>query len=365
VNKFIALSFFSRLSMMKEKVKLILRKRRHNVNLRMHWIDRFLIKHSEYRAKFSRHFYQERHFNFNRDVFQKWFELFQKTCQKYDIVCENIYNMNKELYDENKWQNKMSSSFQLNLMWTSLNSIWQNYLALILHVKKFFSKIIVRRNMKNVFFVHSENRKWMTTIKLMSTRDRVFRSLMIFSKKIIQKAWTNTWSYSMYEVFINEWIDNELVLSWLKKLFHLETAHIDDRRLLIINNYQFHVFVEFVKFYWKMKIVSLCLSFHTTHYLQSFDVDCFASLNKTYKKKVEKKKQNKCNAYNQIRFSWFSWKSETRYYDWSNHYVEICENRYDSLNDISICEQFVNKFKFLFWWFVSSSKSIDNFWLAF
>jgi hypothetical protein len=108
VNKFIALSFFLRLLMMKEKIELILRKRRHNVNLRMHWIDRFLIKHSEYRAKFSRHLDQERYFNFDRDFFQKWFELFQKTCQKYDIVCENIYNMNKKNYmmkinDKIKW----------------------------------------------------------------------------------------------------------------------------------------------------------------------------------------------------------------------------------------------------------------------
>jgi hypothetical protein len=71
VNKFIALSFSFRLSMMKEKVELILRERKHNVNLKVHWIDWFLIRHSEYRAKFSRHFDQERHFNFDRNVFQK------------------------------------------------------------------------------------------------------------------------------------------------------------------------------------------------------------------------------------------------------------------------------------------------------
>ncbi len=141
-----------------------------------------------------------------------------------------------------------------------MNLVW------ISHAKKFLSKIIVRRNNKNVFFVHSENRKWVTTIELMSIRSRVFRSLMIFSKKIIQKAWTNTWLYFMYEIFINEWIDNELALFWLKKLFHFETIHINDRCLLIINDHQFHVFVKFVKFCWKIKIVSLCLSSHIIHY---------------------------------------------------------------------------------------------------
>jgi hypothetical protein len=173
-------------------------------------------------------------------------------------------------------------------------------LAWISHVKKFLSKSIVRRNNKNVFFVHSEDRKWVTTIELVSTRDRVFKSLMIFSKKIIQKTWTNTWSYSMYEIFTNEWIDNELALSWLKKLFHFETTHINDRRLLIINDHQSHVFVEFVKFCWKMKIVSLCLSSHIIHYFQSFDVDCFISLNKTYRKKL--KERNKTNVMHIIKF---------------------------------------------------------------
>jgi hypothetical protein len=157
-------------------------------------------------------------------------------------------------------------------------------------LKIFFSKIIVRRSNKNVFSVNSEDRKWVTIVELMSIRDRIFRSLMIFFEKIIQRTWINTWSYSMYEIFINKWIDNELDLSWLKKLFHLETAHLSDRRLLIIDDHQSHVFVEFVKFCWQTHIVSLCLSFHTTHYFQSLNVDCFVSLNKIYKKKLKKKK---------------------------------------------------------------------------
>ncbi len=182
--------------------------------------------------------------------------------------------------------------------------------AWISHAKKFLSKIIVRRNIKNVFFVHFENRKWVTTIELMSTRNRVFRSLVIFSEKIIQKAWTNTWSYSMYEIFTNEWIDNELALFWLKKLFHFETAHLNDRRLLIIDDHQSHVFVEFVKYCWKMNMISLCLSFHTTHYFQSFDVDCFASLNKTYRKKL--KERNKTNVMHIIKFDFLDFLEKTR-----------------------------------------------------
>ncbi len=80
--------------------------------------------------------------------------------------------------------------------------------------------------------------------------------------------------------------------------------------MLIINNHQFHVFVEFVKFCWKIEIVSLCLSFHTIHYLQSFDVDCFASLNKIHKKKLKEK--NKTNVMHIIKFDFLDFLEKAR-----------------------------------------------------
>ncbi len=108
VNRFIELSFLFRIFMLKAKAELILREREQNTNLRRHWITRFLIRHSEYRTKFFRHFDQERHFNSDRIVFERWFELIRKTCVEYEIDCENIYNMNEKSYmmrmkDTIKW----------------------------------------------------------------------------------------------------------------------------------------------------------------------------------------------------------------------------------------------------------------------
>ncbi len=315
VDRFIELNFFFRLFMLREKVELILRERRIESNLKKHWLDRFLIKHFEYRSKFLRHLDQKRQFNSDSIVFQQWFELIRKTCDHYHINCENIYNMNEKNFMM-KMKNiiKWISSSHVNLIRLTSFLLWLSNYALISHelrmLKTFFSKIIVRRNVKNVFFVHSENRKWVTTIQLMSSRDRIFRSLMIFSEKIIQKTWINTWSYSMYEIFNNDWIDNELDLAWLKDLFHFETAHLSDRRLLIINDHASHVFVEFVKFCWQMNIVSLCLSFHTTHYLQSLNVDCFVSLNKICRKKLKEK--NKTNVMHIIKFDFFTFLKKAR-----------------------------------------------------
>jgi hypothetical protein len=126
----------------------------------------------------------------------------------------------------------------------------------------------------------------------------------------------------MYEIFINEWIDNKFVLSCLKKLFYFETIYINDRHLLIINDHQFHVFVEFVKFCWKMKIVSLCLSSHTSHYFQFLDVDYFASLNKTYKKKLKEK--NKTNVMHIIKFDFLNFLEKARRKLWLKQ--SLCRN---------------------------------------
>jgi hypothetical protein len=98
VNNFIELRFFLRLFMLKEKVKLILRERKINTNFRRHWDTRFLIRHLEYQSKFLRLLDQVRHFNFDSVVFEQWFELFRKIYAKYDIVCENIYNINEKKY---------------------------------------------------------------------------------------------------------------------------------------------------------------------------------------------------------------------------------------------------------------------------
>jgi hypothetical protein len=51
-----------------------------------------------------------------------------------------------------------------------------------------------------------------------------------------------------------------------------------------------------------MNIVSLCLSFHITHYLQSLDVDCFDSFNKAYRKQLEKRNKIEVMQINKLKF---------------------------------------------------------------
>jgi hypothetical protein len=71
---------------------------------------------------------------------------------------------------------------------------------------------------------------------------------------------------------------------------------------LLRNEHASHVSMKFIEFCWLMNIVSLCLSFYITHYLQFLDVDYFDSLNKAYRKQFKKKYIIKMMQINKLNF---------------------------------------------------------------
>ena len=151
----------------------------------------------------------------------------------------------------------------------------------------------MRRSNKNVFSVHSNDRTWTIIFEVIFFRDRLFQSLIIFRDKQIQKNWTNEWLQSVYAVLSNEWIDNEIDFVWLKKIFHFQTVDLKNRRFFLINNHESHVFVKFIEACCAIDIVFLCFSFHTIHYFQSLNVDCFEFFAKIYKKQLNDKNHMK------------------------------------------------------------------------
>jgi hypothetical protein len=125
--------------------------------------------------------------------------------------------------------------------------------------------------------MHSNDRKWISIVEFVSSREQLFQSLIIFVDKIVQKAWTNAWSKFAYAISHNDWIDNEIDLIWLTDVFHFQIVNLRDRRLLLLDEHVSHVSMKFIEFCWLMNIVLLCFSSHTIHYLQSLDVDCVES----------------------------------------------------------------------------------------
>ena len=158
---------------------------------------------------------------------------------------------------------------------------------------------MIWRNDRNVFSVHSENRKWIIIIEYVLFRSQIFFSTVIFADKKIQDKWIKTWTDSIYFVFENDWFNADIALHWLKNVFHSEIKNLKKRRLFIIDDHTFYVSIEFIEFCWSMKIVSLCFFSHITHYFQSLNVNCFAFLNRFYKQQFDEK--NKTNVVHIIK----------------------------------------------------------------
>ena len=53
--------------------------------------------------------------------------------------------------------------------------------------------------------------------------------------------------------------------------------------MLIVNDHESHIFMNFIKFCDQKKILILCLSSHSTHLLQPLNVNVFDPLSKAYK----------------------------------------------------------------------------------
>ena len=58
--------------------------------------------------------------------------------------------------------------------------------------------------------------------------------------------------------------------------------------MLIVDDHGSHITTDAIAYCIQRKIILLCLSPHTTHLLQSLDVDVFAPLATAYKARVQK-----------------------------------------------------------------------------
>ena len=239
VDRTSELEFSSIMNMMKEKTILLLRARDVDKKSRVCWTSRFLNRHSKYKIKFSRHLNQARHWNLNSQIFSDWFDLFNRTCRKYDIVNEDMYNMNEKKFmmrmrEKMKWMkwNLMFIFFfdvyilakiSRVLIFASVKSIqdklafsrnkWKKIHLFVYATSRFFyfivadflhSKMIIRKSNKNVFAIQFDDQRWVITIEFVFSQDTIFKSMIIFVEKKTQKAWTKQWIHFVYVVFDNE-----------------------------------------------------------------------------------------------------------------------------------------------------------------
>ena len=81
------------------------------------------------------------------------------------------------------------------------------------------------------------------------------------------------------------WIDSELFLSWMKKVF---LRHCGSQRpiILFVDGYVSHITLNVIDLARENDVILFCLPPHTTHALQPLDVSVFRSLKSNFSKVV-------------------------------------------------------------------------------
>ena len=105
-------------------------------------------------------------------------------------------------------------------------------------------------------------------------------------------------------VSVNGQTTNEIGLHWLTQVFDKYTKDytIGRYRLLVLDDHSSHVTLEFDQFCLEHQIIVLCMLPHSSHLLQSLDVDCFSVLKQAYRRLVEQIMGNGVNHIDKCEF---------------------------------------------------------------
>ena len=150
-------------------------------------------------------------------------------------------------------------------------------------------KVLVQHTETQAFSVQTDNQNWMSLIECVLFNDITLSLYFIFKSKLIQQTWLNSIknNQTILQISDNDWTTNAIKLQWLEAFnLHTKTQTQGTHQLLVLNDHKSYVFTDFIQYCCDHSIVTLCFSSHSTHLLQSLNVEVFESLSKIYKKCV-------------------------------------------------------------------------------
>jgi len=144
-----------------------------------------------------------------------------------------------------------------------------------------------------------------TVVKTINISGWALSSMIIFTDKMHQTAWYEVlslqWTIAVSE---NEWTTDKIGLIWLQTVFneYIKTHTVEQYWLLIWNSHESYTTSEFDWFCLNNTIITLYMSLHSSHLLQSLNVDCFLSLKHAYEHQMKICIQLEHNHINKLDF---------------------------------------------------------------
>jgi hypothetical protein len=136
-----------------------------------------------------------------------------------------------------------------------------------------------------------QSRVWTSIVECISATGATLPPAVIFQGKTIQqqhypsdienqpkfKGW-------LFTLSPKGWIDHELALEWLQRVFIPHTNAGGATRLLIVNSHSSHINKEFILTYFLSNIYLLFLPPYTSHITQPYDIYPFGILKGAYRR---------------------------------------------------------------------------------
>ena len=147
-------------------------------------------------------------------------------------------------------------------------------------------KVITRKNTKHVYAQSRGTSEHITLLCGASAAGVALPPMIIFSKSFPGGVYKfDGPDDAVYGKSESGWIDSELFIVWMKKVFR--RYHGSQRPvLLFVDGHASHITIDVIDLARKNQIILFCLPPHTTHALQPLDVSVFKSLKSHFGKAV-------------------------------------------------------------------------------
>jgi hypothetical protein len=161
-------------------------------------------------------------------------------------------------------------------------------------VRRLFPKALVQRQ-KLLGAGQDGSRQWITLIATICADGSSLPPALIYKATSgdLQDSWLQDYDPQEHPCWFasspNGWTSDELGLSWLKSLFHEQTASKAGRdwRLLILDGHGSHCTLSFLEWCRSHKILVAVFPPHSTHRLQPLDVSLFGPLATYYSQELD------------------------------------------------------------------------------
>ncbi|KAM4061508.1 DDE superfamily endonuclease [Hirsutella rhossiliensis] len=216
------------------------------------WVRKFVGRHDEIKAKYSRRYDYQRAKCEGPKTIQEWYDRVAMAKQKWGILDEDVYN-----FDKTGGESLLGLTGEVGL-WSCSQEI--------------------------------EN--GVTVIESINCLGWVLPAMVIFQGKVHQASWYKAGVPKDWQIAVSDkWTSDDLGLHWLKAVFDPYTRRrtVGTRRLLILDGHGSHVTPEFDKYCTDNAIVVLQMPANSSHLLQPLDVGCFSPLKTIYGQKVQEK----------------------------------------------------------------------------